>query len=67
MASLRLHIPILDLRVSHAYKASLARLGVSLTNNIDDADAVLARINDFRRFLADHPERMKYPDTPAAV
>lgn len=37
--------------------------GHRLAENDQHADAVLQRVLDFQRFMREHPERMKYPDT----
>ena len=41
----------------HYYEGRLSN------QNIQHADAVLARVRDFQRFMNEHPERMNYPDT----
>lgn len=38
-------------------------MGHRACQNDAHADAVLRRVHDFHRFIKDHPERMKYPDT----
>ena len=41
----------------HYYEGRLS------SQNTQHADAVLARVRDFQRFMNEHPERMNYPDT----
>jgi hypothetical protein len=58
--------PIFIIRAKDRLAVRILTAYFSAIENPEHARAVAARLEDFKRFAREHPERMKDPDTLAA-
>ena len=59
--------PLFIFRAKDRIAVRILRAYFSAIDDPEHARAVAARLEDFKRFAREHPERMKDPDTPPRI